>query len=93
MAAETYLPIRPESPEGNDCRGAGWLIKRTLHALLCIAIPLAFWALVIRWSTENINEKINQQIPQHDMKMEVKKFEIKEFDMEGFRKSLGMSAE
>ena len=70
-----------------------WLAKRALHVFLCIAIPFAFWAIVIRWSTENIKEQINQQVPQHDMKMEVKKFEIKEFDMEGFRKSMGMPAE
>jgi hypothetical protein len=69
------------------------LAKRALHAFLCIAIPFAFWAIVIRWSTENIKEQIDQRIPQHDMKMEVKKFEIKEFDMEGFRKSMGMPAE
>jgi hypothetical protein len=107
MPVEPILPVRRENSErrgatspysepsvsDDSTASTFWLARRALHALLCIVIPFAFLALVIRWSTENVNEKINQQIPQHDMQMEVKKFEIKEFDMEGFRKSMGLTAE
>ena len=70
-----------------------WLVKRTMHALLCIAIPVCVGALIIRWSTEHVKQQIEQEIPLYDPMKDVKKFEIKQFDVEAFHQSMGIRSE
>jgi hypothetical protein len=106
--AVDYSPIKVEPPESSECigiayadptpsydsaAGALWLFKRAVHAILCIAIPVCIWAVVIRWSSEKVIEQLPKSDPKVDMMKHVKNFEIREFDMEGFRKSMGLPGE
>ena len=43
-----------EAAPAQSAPGALYLAKRAVHAILCIAIPLGIWALIIRWSTESV---------------------------------------
>jgi hypothetical protein len=105
MSGEPKSPVTFERPQSEDRFGAYyseptssygvsgsalWLAKRTVHAILCIAIPICIWAFVIRWSSQKVIEQLPKSDPKYEMMQNVKKFEIKEFDLEGFHQSLGM---
>jgi hypothetical protein len=86
-------PYAGQSMSDDPRTNSLWLIKRTMHALLCIAIPVCVWALIVQWSTEHVKQQLEQQIPQYDPMKEVKKFEFKQFDVEAFHKSMGIGSE
>ena len=63
--------------------------------ILCVAIPLVAWWALIRWSAHKLVEHVNEHAkdPRYSLKMEVKDFEVPEFDADAFRQSLGMPSE
>jgi hypothetical protein len=63
--------------------------RRALYAIFGIAIPLGVWVLIIQLFTQHVKE----QIPPKDNRTQVQKVEIRELDVQGFRKSLGLPAE
>ena len=61
-------------------------IKHTLLTIVALAMALGFWTVVIN----SYAWYVRDQIPVHDIRKEVKPLELKPFDVDGFRKSMGL---
>jgi hypothetical protein len=87
MSVERLSHVESELPDSGH---RNKISRRALaRGFFCVAIPLGVWVLIIQLFTQHVKE----QIPPKDNRTQVQKVEIRELDVQGFRKSLGLPSE
>jgi hypothetical protein len=80
VAALSTLDCTTDCPTVAGRPAARWPI-----VLFGVAIPLCFWGLVINWSTEYVREDLEKQD-----RPQVKPVEIRQLDLDSWRKTVGI---